>query len=386
MRTGTQEAAQQTSDLEGQLGFLRTFLLIFAYVALFVGAFIIFNTFSITVAQRTREFGLLRTLGATRGQILSSVVPRGCMLGLLGSGIGLLAGLGIAPALDELFKAFGADLPDSGTVVEFRTVWVSLLAGTAVTVVAGLLPAIRASRVTPVAALREGVSLGEPRSRSRRRRMIGLGIVLALVLVRVVLEASSGAGVVTILVIVGIIVSLRVPAVRRRIKRGWNAMIVALARVLAGLFAWRGITGRLARDNTIRHPGRTAVTAASLMIGLLLVSFVSMLAAGLKASINQAIDASFAGNLIVENSTNAQSTAGIPAEIPAALHRGPGRGQVTGVAFTEGRVKGLHGTPVGNRRRPGELRAVYRIDWDAGVDATLAGLGSAGTVLNKTFA
>ncbi|MGA2007761.1 MAG: ABC transporter permease [Solirubrobacteraceae bacterium] len=147
VRTGLQEAAQQTSDLESQLGFLRTFLLIFAYVALFVGAFIIFNTFSITVAQRTREFGLLRTLGATRGQVVRSVVAEGAMLGFGGALLGLAAGFALAPGLDQLFKAFGADLPDSGTVVEFRTVWVSLLAGTAVTVLAGLLPALRAARV-----------------------------------------------------------------------------------------------------------------------------------------------------------------------------------------------------------------------------------------------
>jgi putative ABC transport system permease protein len=388
VRTGTQEAAQQTSDLEDQLGFLRTFLLIFAYVALFVGAFIIFNTFSITVAQRTREFGLLRTLGATRGQILASVVSEGILLGLLGSGIGLLAGLGLAPGLDQLFKSvFGADLPDSGTVLELRTVWVSLLAGTAVTVVAGLLPAIRASRVTPVAALREGVSLSEGRApRSRRRRAIGLAIVGALIVLRVVLEASSGAGVITIVVIIAIVVAVRVPLVRRRIKRAWNALIVRLARVLAGLFAWRGITGRLARDNTIRHPGRTAVTAASLMIGLLLVSFVSILAAGLKASINQAIDASFAGNLIIENATNAQSTAGIPAEIPTALRAVRGVRQVTDIAFTEGRVKGLGGTQSITAVDPTNFAHVYRIDWDTGNDATITSLGTTGAVLTKTFA
>ena len=210
-----------------QLGFLRTFLLIFAYVALFVGAFIIFNTFSITVAQRTREFGLLRMLGATRGQILRSVVAEGVMLGLLGIGRRLLAGLGLAPALDQLFKAFGADLPDSGTVVEARTVWVSLLAGTLVTVLAGLLPALRASRVTPIAALREGVSLHEKATRSQRRRRIGIAVdrhrSCSPAWSR---SASSGAGVVTIIVIVGLVVALRVPRVRRRIGKGFSSVIV----------------------------------------------------------------------------------------------------------------------------------------------------------------
>ena len=111
MRTGAAEAAKQTSDLESSLGFLRTFLLIFAYVALVVGAFIIFNTFSITVAQRTRELGLLRTLGASRRQVLSSVIYEGLMLGVVGAVLGLLLGLLLAPALNQLFIAFGAELP-----------------------------------------------------------------------------------------------------------------------------------------------------------------------------------------------------------------------------------------------------------------------------------
>ena len=386
VNTGAQEAATQTSDLESRLGFLRTFLLIFAYVSLFVGAFIIFNTFSITVAQRTREFGLLRTLGATRGQILRSVIAEGVMLGLAGATVGLLAGIGVAPALDQLFKAFGADLPDSGTVLEVRTIWVSLLAGTAVTVLAGLLPAIRASRVTPIAALREGVGLEHQRQQSHRRRRIGIAVVALLVVVRVAVEASSGAGIVTILAIVAIIVAVRVPPVRRRIRAGWNAIIVALGRVLGLAFAWRGITGRLARDNTLRHPGRTAVTAAALMIGLALVSFVSILAAGTKASINSAIDASFAGNLIIENAENASSSAGIPAEIPAALRSVRGVAQVTAIAFTEGRVHGLGGTQTLTAVDPATFARMYHVDWDSGTNATLGALGSTGTVLNKTFA
>ena len=157
VRTGAQEAANQTSELEEKLGFLRTFLLVFAYVALVVGAFIIFNTFSITVAQRTREFGLLRTLGASRAQIMRSVVEEGLLLGVAGSVVGLFAGIGLAPALDGLFKAFGADLPDNGTVLETRTVIVSLGVGIVITVLAGFFPALRATRVPPMAAMREGV-------------------------------------------------------------------------------------------------------------------------------------------------------------------------------------------------------------------------------------
>ena len=171
VRTGAEQAKKDTSDLESNLGFLRTFLLIFAYVALFVGAFIIFNTFSITVAQRTREFGLLRTLGGSRAQILQSVVYEGLLLGLIGGALGLLAGIGMAPALNELFKAFGAELPDAGTVLQARTVIVSLLAGVLVTLLAGLPPALRATRVPPIAAMREGVQI-PPRPLPTRRRLI----------------------------------------------------------------------------------------------------------------------------------------------------------------------------------------------------------------------
>jgi len=111
VRTGNEQASKDTSDLESNLSFLRTFLLVFAYVSLVVGAFIIFNTFSITVAQRTREFGLLRTLGGSRGQIMRSVVYEGLMLGVVGAVLGLLGGIALAPGLNALFKAFGADLP-----------------------------------------------------------------------------------------------------------------------------------------------------------------------------------------------------------------------------------------------------------------------------------
>ena len=158
-------------NLEEELGFLRTFLLIFAYVALVVGAFIIFNTFSITVAQRTREFGLLRTLGASRGQIMRAVVEEGLLLGVVGAVIGLLGGIALAPALDGLFKAFGADLPDNGTVLETRTVIVSLGVGILVTVLAGFFPALRATRVPPIAAMREGVQI-PPRPLPTRRALI----------------------------------------------------------------------------------------------------------------------------------------------------------------------------------------------------------------------
>ena len=139
--------------------------MIFAYVALLVGAFIIFNTFSITVAQRTREFGLLRTLGASRGQVMRSVILEGLFLGMLGGLLGLLGGILLAPGLDGLFKAVGADLPNNGTVLETRTIVVSLAVGIGITLIAGLVPAIRSTSISPLAAMREGSGESEVRKR-----------------------------------------------------------------------------------------------------------------------------------------------------------------------------------------------------------------------------
>jgi putative ABC transport system permease protein len=392
VRTGAQEAANQTSELEEVLGSLRTFLLVFAYVALFVGAFIIFNTFSITVAQRTREFGLLRTLGASRGQIMRAVVEEGLLLGVGGSLVGLLAGLGLAPALNGLFKAFGADLPDNGTVLETRTVVVSLGVGILVTVLAGLFPAMRATRVPPMAAMREGVQI-PPRPLPTRRALI---IRFALyVVVVVALRVFVGGG---IAVIALVIIAARFLRLRARLKRGGERpprhyrVIPALGSAIGLIVSWRGITGRLARENSVRQPGRTLVTALALTVGLGLVAFISVLAAGEKATVDQAVSRSFAGSLIVQNTRSGQG--GIPGAIAPALRTIHGVGTVTAVAFTQGRVRdlGQRGAPVIAEKspltavEPESFTKMYKIEWEHGSAATLAALGENGTVLAEKFA
>jgi putative ABC transport system permease protein len=383
VRTGAQEAAKQTSDLEGNLGFLRTFLLIFAYVSLFVGAFIIFNTFSITVAQRTREFGLLRTLGASRRQILRSVLFEGTLLGVGGSLLGLLGGIGLAPALDQLFKSFGADLPDSGTVLESRTIIVSLLVGTIVTLIAGTMPALRATRVPPVAALREGVEI-PPRAPLTRGRY-AVPILLGVVVLRLVIAIIQGDGIVTIAILLAISLIVMYVRLRQR-KRGRRYRVVpALARVVGVLVSWRGITGRLARENAIRQPGRTMVTAAALTVGLALVTFVAVLADGTKASIDKAVSRSFAGNLIVENSQNGNGQ-GIPALVAPALRRVHGVASVTPIAFTLARPRGSSENVSVTALEPSSFEQVYRIEWKQGSGRTLLGLGETGTVVTKSYA
>src|SRR5215218_3832595 len=168
VETGKQAAKRQSEDIADDLGFIKIALLVFAGVSLFVGAFLIFNTFSITVAQRVREFGLLRTLGASRGQVLRSVVLEAGAIGVLGSLAGLAGGIGVARGINELFKAIGVDLPNTGTVVATRTIVVSLAVGSGVTLLAALSPALRATRVTPMAALLEAEL---PEAGVRRRRV-----------------------------------------------------------------------------------------------------------------------------------------------------------------------------------------------------------------------
>jgi putative ABC transport system permease protein len=385
VRTGAQQASKDTSNLEKELGFLRTFLLIFAYVALLVGAFIIFNTFSITVAQRTREFGLLRTFGASRSQIMRSVVIEGLLLGVGGAVLGLLGGIALAPALNELFKAFGADLPNSGTVLQTRTIVVSLLVGTIVTVLAGLPPALRATRVPPIAAMREGVEI-PPRPLPSRRALIvrfALGLLVVVVLGLVI----GGASLPILLIIFGV----RTVRLWARLRRGGERpprryrVVPALARALGVLVAWRGITGKLARENSIRQPGRTLITAAALTVGLALVAFVAVLADGAKATINHAVSRSFAGDLIVRNS-QANSEQGIPALVAPAVRRVPGVASVTALAFTEGRLRGSSSNSTIAAIEPDSFGRLYRIEWKQGSNATLRELQNTGALATKSYA
>jgi putative ABC transport system permease protein len=385
VRTGEQEAAKETSNLESNLSFLRTFLLIFAYVSLFVGAFIIFNTFSITVAQRTREFGLLRTLGASRRQILRAVIFESVLLGACGAVLGLLGGIALAPGLDQLFKAFGADLPDNGTVIESRTIIVSLLVGMAITLLAGLMPALRATRVPPIAALREGVEI-PPRTPITRGRH-AVPILLALIVLRLVVSIVQGEGFGTVAVLLVLSFVFLYIRLRQR-KRGRRYRVVpALARTLGVLVTWRGITGRLARENAMRQPGRTMVTAAALTIGLALVTFVAVLAASFKTSIDHAVDRTFAGNLIVDNSQGGgRAEQGIPALVAPALRRVPGVASVTPIAFTVARQRGHGENSSVTALEPASFERAYKIEWEQGSPATLLSLGSTGTVITKEFA
>ncbi len=204
------------------------------------------------------------------------------------------------------------------------------------TVLAGLAPALRATRVPPLAAMREGVQI-PPRPLPSKRALI---IRFAIVLVVVVAISTASKGVGVVLLIAVVLRGLRLwYRLRHHNQQPKYRVVPALAGAIGWLVSWRGITARLARENSIRQPGRTLVTAAALTVGIALVTFVAVLAAGTKATIDQTETRSFAGNLIVENSQRS-SEAGIPPTVAPALRRLPGVASVTAIAFTVGRRRG----------------------------------------------
>ena len=236
--------------LQGFVTFIKIFLLAFAGIALFVGAFIIFNTFAITVAQRTREFALLRTIGASRRQVLRSVVLEALIIGLAATIVGAALGVLIAKFLNAVMKAAEIDLPQAGTVFSLRTVLVSLLVGVVVTVLASIIPAVRATRVAPVSVLREGATMPKSRlspatpfiaigSRSRRLRAAPVRDVRARRRPGLhVLDDRRG----TLALFIG--VALLAPRLVRPIAWAVGAPAARFARR----------TGRLARENATRNP------------------------------------------------------------------------------------------------------------------------------------
>jgi putative ABC transport system permease protein len=379
VRTGKEAAEQQAQDLSDALGFIRTALLVFAGVALLVGGFLIFNTFSVTVAQRTREFALLRVLGASQTQVLRSVLIETFVVGLAASILGVLVGVALAPALAAMLKAFGLDLGTTGLVLKGGTVVIGLLVGLIATMVSGFVPARRATRVEPVAAMRDSVTPGL--GHLRRRRIVGaVGLMLAgLVALFVGLFGSVGSdsGAALLLGLGAVLMMFGVALIAPLLVR-------PLARALgAPLARWRGLTGVLARENAIRQPQRTAVTAAALMVGLALVVFVTIFAAGLKASVNKAIDDQVTASLIVQAQNGFTP---IPNQTVDVVRRVPGVTGVSPARFTSGKVRGVGGNQAFTGVDPATIGAMLHLKWDQGSQATLRSLGSDHVVLDSDWA
>jgi putative ABC transport system permease protein len=326
--TATDAADEQADQIRQGLQFLETALLVFAFVALFVGAFVIFNTFNIVVTQRTRELGLLRALGASRRQVFGAVLLESAVVGLIGSALGLLVGIGLALVLKAVLALIGFELPPTGMKIETSTIVVSLILGTVVTVVASTFPARRASRVAPIEALREGTVA--PTASLRRRAIVGglltaAGIAaLAFGLFGDVPNAAAVVGVGAMFTFIG--VAVLSPFVARPLA----AVIGAPARALAGM------TGRLGRENAMRNPRRTASTSAALMIGLGLVVFVSVFMASLKTSAAAILDEVLRADFIL-NSTQFQP---FSPQVARALDERPGFDAVAEFRQGQARVDG----------------------------------------------
>ncbi|HUV10846.1 MAG TPA: ABC transporter permease, partial [Acidimicrobiia bacterium] len=278
--TGEQLAADTSDEIKQNLSFFSTFMLVFAFIALFVGAFIIYNTFSIIVAQRARELGLLRALGASGRQVMGSVALEALVVGLISSVLGLVVGIAVAVGLQELMRAVGFELPSGNLIVANRTIIVSVIVGTLITLISAIGPARRAARVSPMDALRTDATL--PTSGRRRFVMGALVTALGAVLMVMGLAGSDGSiepvGFGALLVFLGVAMlsPLLAPGAARAL--GWFP-----ARV-------QGMSGVLARENALRNPRRTASTAAALMIGLALVSVVAIFGASVKQTFGDVLE------------------------------------------------------------------------------------------------
>lgn len=376
VQTGQQQANEANKDVETFTKFIRYFLLAFGAIALFVGAFVIFNTLSITVAQRVREFATLRTLGASRRQVLRSVLLEAFVIGAIASVVGLFLGLGLAVGLSAVLKAVGLDLPESGIVFAGRTVVVSLIAGILITVLAGLLPAMRATRVPPIAAVREGATL--PRSRFARFAPFIAALTTILGILLLVYGSfvdgigvgerlgALGGGCLILFVGVALVSSHLVKPLAKAL--GWPARRIG------------GASGRLAQENATRNPSRTAATAAALMIGLALITFVALLAAGLRGSVSNAINEQVNADYVVASEDGFTPFQPAPDQALASV---PGT-EVVGVRGDFGKAFGSEQNVTGVD--PRTIAAVYAFDWTDGSDGVLSSLGDRGAVVEESFA
>jgi putative ABC transport system permease protein len=376
VRTGTGQAQSDASDTKSFTNFLQTFLLSFGGIALFVGAFVIANSLSITIAQRTREFATLRTIGASRRQILRAVLIESTVLGVLASITGLFLGLALAKGLFKLFDAIGFTLPNTGLLFKPRTVIVALIVGVGVTIVASLRPAFRATRVPPIAAVREGFKF--PPGRFARFRGPA-SAVLALIGFALIALALFAGGLST----AQILISMGVGALLVFLGVAFftSQLVVPLAHVLGGpAAAVAGAPGILARENSMRNPQRTASTAAALMIGLALVTLVTMLAQGIRASFFGAVDKIWQTDYAVTAENNFDP---IPVAVSAPLRKVPGVQQVVGVRTGDVRVFGArHGITALDQG----ASHVFNLDWVHGSQSVLDNLGPSGAFVDKTFA
>ena len=375
VETSQAKKTSQIDDINKSTGVVQKFLLGFGFIALFVGSFVIANTLSITIAQRVREFATLRTIGGSRRQVLRVVMLEAFVVGIIASILGLVLGLGLAKGLNALFKALGVEFPAGGTVVATRTIVVSILAGVIVTLLASLRPAIKATRVPPIAAVREGATL--PPSKHARFGAVASVLTLALGIVLLVYGVFGSGPTATRLMALGVGVLILFIGVSLNAKRA--------VRPLALVLGWPGAriggtAGRLARENALRNPSRTASTASALMIGLALITFVAILGSGLRSSFGDAVDKLFVADYAL-TASNGFDPFVKQADDAAALT--PGVTAVSPIRGGDARIfdKNVQVTAVSPN-----LAQTVRIDWLEGGTGVPANLGKDGAFTDKDYA
>ncbi|MGH9172279.1 MAG: ABC transporter permease [Acidimicrobiales bacterium] len=357
--TGQTVAAEQTNEINSALSFFSTALLVFAFIALFVGAFTIFNTFSIIVGQRTRELALLRIVGASRWQVFRSVLTEATIVGAVSSLLGLGLGVVTALGLRALLKGFGLTLPAGSLVFEAHTVVAALAVGVGVTVLSAIGPAYRAVHIPPIAAISEV----RPTTRESSRRRVAIGGVVGVLGVVALFAGLAGhdiklVGVGAVAIFIG--AGMLAPVVARPISS-------VLGRPLQGML---GISGRLGRENSMRSPRRTAQTASALMVGLALISTMAVFGASLSKSATAAVDGAVNANYIVSPSGGGE---GFSATVAGAAAR------VAGVTAVSSIYTGAF--DVGNGRQtltgvsPDKLADTLTLHTTAGAGATALGGG-----------
>ncbi len=319
---------ESQNNIKDNLSFFSTFLLVFGVVALLVGSFIIFNTFSIIVAQRGREMALVRALGASRRQVLGSVLFEALLVGITASIIGFGGGILLAGGLKALLGAIGFDIPAGSIAIPATAVIWSFVTGLVVTVAAAVFPALRAGRIPPVAAM---LDVAIDRSATSARRPV-IGVIMMLLGAGLMALGLSGGGQLAALglgvVVVFIGVAVLGPAIARSVS---GALGTPIMRVT-------GITGRLARENAMRNTKRTSATAAALMIGVALVGLITVFGASARASVDNKLDQSMKADYVVNSGGFDQGS--IPVAAEQQLQQVPNLESVSGVRIGQAKVKG----------------------------------------------
>ena len=369
---------ETTASIEEALGFVQTFLLVFAAISLFVGGFIIANTFAMSVRQRMRELALLRAVGASPTQVFSSVVVQAAVVGVLGSLLGVAGGLGLVSALKLFFERMGMDLVGS-IPLEPYTVVISVLIGTVVSVAAAAVPARRAALIPPVEAMRDDVVDVEHTLHVRAAigllLLVGGGAAVAFAALApdsmtwveenagLLLGIGAGAVVIAMLAMA--------PVIARATLRVLSAPFVATLRPM----------GRLARGNVTRNPRRTASTAGALMIGMALVGAASVLASSTQASTAAIVGEEMTADLIVQSAVMA-----VPSEAVTAMSGVEGVGSVDALTFAPVQLESSNQEPFGSVVMGLDPVAFERAMEIVVVDGTLSAMGDGQAAVQRTAA